>query len=65
MCGWDSVGSCTSVVRGGTKTGLGVEECIRTDEERDPILMGVAGFLEDPILMGVETLVGTMLGMAR
>lgn len=66
MCRWDSVGRCTSVERGGTKIGLGVgEEGIRTDEERDPILMGVAGFLEDPTLMGVETLVETTLGMAR
>lgn len=66
MCRWDSAGRCTSAERGGTEIGLGVgEEGTRTDEERDPILMGVAGFLEDPTLMDVETLVETTLGMTR
>jgi hypothetical protein len=35
------------------------------DEERDPMVIGVAGFLEDPTVMGVETLFGTTFGMAR
>ena len=66
MCRWDSVGRCISVEREDTEIGLGVGEGgIKTDDERDPMLMGVAGFLEDPTLMGVETLVETMLGMAR
>ena len=66
MCGWDSVGRCTSIEREGTETGLGAGEGgMKIEEERDPILIGVAGFLEDPTLMGVETLVETMLGMAR
>ena len=66
MCGWDSAVRCTSAEREGTETGLGVGEGgIKIEEERDPILIGVAGFLEDPTLMGVETLVETMLGMAR
>ena len=34
-------------------------------EERKPILTGVTGFLEEPTVMGVDTLVDTMFGMAR
>ena len=41
------------------------ESGVGIDEERDPMLIGVAGFLEDPTVMGVETLVETMLGIAR
>jgi hypothetical protein len=60
------VGGCTSVERESTEVGLGVDdEGGRMDEERDPILMGVAGLLEGPTLMGVEALVETMLGMPR
>lgn len=66
MCRWDSVERCTLLEREGAEIGLGVGEGgIRIDEERDPILIGVAGFLEDPTLMGVEALVETMLGMTR
>lgn len=45
--------------------GLGVDDGVRMDEEREPILMGVAGFLEDPKVMGFAALVETMFGMAR
>lgn len=52
--------------REGADKGLGVGvDGIGTDEERDPILIGVGGFLEDPIEMGVETLAVTMFGIAR
>lgn len=63
---WDSAGRCTSVEREGTEIGTGVgEEGVRIDEEREPMLIGVAGFLENPTVMGVELLVEAMLGMAR
>ena len=45
--------------------GLGVGEGAGMDEEREPMLIGVAGFLEVPIVMGVGTLDRTMFGMAR
>jgi hypothetical protein len=61
----DSVGGWTSVEREGTKIGLGVGEGRGMDEERDPMLMGVAGLLEDPTAIGVDTLVKTMFGMTR
>lgn len=54
-----------SVERDDTEIGLGVGEGARIDEEREPILIGVAGFLEGLMAMGVDTLVDTMFGMAR
>ena len=51
--------------REGTEIGLGVGEGVGIGEERKPILTGVAGFLEELTVMGVDTLVDTMLGMAR
>ena len=46
--------------------GVGVGEGgIWIDEERDPMLMGVAGFLEVPTEMGVETLTVMIFGIAR
>lgn len=66
MYGLNSVGGWTSAEREDTGIGLGVgEDGVGMDEERDPMLIGVAGFLEDPIVMGVETLLETTLGMAR
>lgn len=63
---WDSVDEWIPVEREGTEMGVGVSEGgVGIDEERDPMLIGVAGFLEDPTAMGVETLVETMLGIAR
>ena len=44
---------------------FGVGEGAGIDEERELMLMGVAGFLEDPTVMGVDTLANTMFGMAR
>jgi hypothetical protein len=61
----DSVGGWTSVEREGTEIGLGVGEGRGMDEERDLMLMGVAGLLEDPTAIGVDTLVETMFGMTR
>ena len=49
----------------GTEIGLGVGEGVGIGEERKPILTGVAGFLEELTVMGVDTLVDTMFGMAR
>ena len=40
------------------------EGLIGTDEERDPMLIGVAGFLENPAEIGVGTLAVTMFGIA-
>ena len=62
-CG--SVGGWTPMGREGMGIGLGVGEGGGIDEEREPILMGVAGFLEGPTMMGVGTLVRTMFGMPR
>lgn len=63
MDGWDSAARRTSE---GTEIGVGVgEEGVRMDEEREPMLIGVAGFLENPTIMGAEPLVEVMLGMAR
>ena len=59
------MGGWTSVEREGTEIGLGVGEGRGIDEERDPMLMGVAGLLEDPTAIGVDTLVETMFGMTR
>jgi len=53
------------VERDGMGMGLGVGEGAGIDEEREPMLIGVAGFLEDPTAIGVDTLVKTMFGMAR
>lgn len=54
------------IEREGVEIGLGVDEDgVGTDEERDPILIGVAGFLEIPIAIGVDTLADTVFGTAR
>lgn len=56
----------TSVEREGTDIGLGAGEGgIGMDEERDPMLIGVAGLLEDPTVIGVETLFETTFGITR
>ena len=65
MCRLDSVGGWTSAGREDADIGLGVEDGVRMGDERDPMLIGVAGFLEDPIVMGVGALLETTLGMAR
>lgn len=63
---WDSVGGWTSVEREGTEIGLGAGEgVVGIDEGRNPMAIGVAGFLEDPTVMGVDALVETMFGIAR
>ena len=63
---WDSVGGWTSVEREGTEIGLGVGEGgVEIDEERNPMVIGVAGFLEDPTVIGVNALVEAMFGTAR
>ena len=63
---WDSMGRCGSIAREGTEISLGVgERGVGIDEERDPMLIGVAGFLKVPTVMGVETLVEMTLGMGR
>jgi hypothetical protein len=64
--GWSSVGRWAVVGREEAEKGRGVGVGgIGTDEERNPILIGVGGFLEDPTEMGVETLAVTMFGIAR
>jgi len=62
---WGSVGGWTFVEREGVGIGFGVGEGGGMDEEREPMLIGVAGFLEDPTAMGVCALDMTMFGMAR
>ena len=60
------MGGWTFVECGGMEVDLGVGEGgVGIDEERDPILIGVAGFLENPTVMGVGALVERMFGMAR
>ena len=60
------MGSWAFVGRKGADKGLSVGVGgIGTEEERDPILTGVGGFLEVPTEMGVETLAVTMFGIAR
>ena len=52
--------------REGAEIALGVGEGgMGMDEERDPTVMGVGGFLEDPTAIGVETLAVTTFGIAR
>ena len=64
-CRWGSVGGWTLVERDGVGMGLGKGEGGGIDEEREPMLMGVAGFLEDPTVMGVGALDRTMFGITR
>lgn len=63
---WDSVGGWVLAECEGTEMGLGDGEGgIGIDEERDPMLIGVAGFLEVPTVMGVDPLTETMFGITR
>ena len=51
--------------REGMGIGLGVCDGAGIEEEREPMLIGVAGFLEDPTAMGVGALVRTIFGITR
>ena len=62
---WGSVGIWTLVEREGVGMVLDVGEGAGMDEDREPMLIGVAGFLEVPTVIGVGTLDRTMFGMAR
>ena len=64
-CRWECM---EGLGKEGTEIGLGVGvgvDSTAMDEERDPILIGVASLLEDPTIMGVDTLAERMLGITR
>jgi len=59
---WGSAGGWILVKREGVGIEVGVGEGGGMEEDREPMLIGVAGFLEDPTVMGVGVPGRTMFG---